>query len=193
MPPFPWTVSHASLPRRDFLADAGRALAAGWLATELPWLATLAGCARTGAEPALTVLSAAEGRTLWAVADRILPADGELPGAVEVGAVDFVDRALGTPYFAPSLPVVRAGLAALEARGFATLDEARQIAELRRIDRTPFFAAVRALVVSGVFADPSYGGNRGGGGWRIAGMTHAPSYHAPFGWYDAPNATERAA
>jgi gluconate 2-dehydrogenase gamma chain len=183
------------LARREFLADSGRAIAAGWLALELPWLASLAGCARSEAERGapFTVLTAGEGRTMRAVAAQIIPSDDAMPGAEEAGAVYFVDRALGTAFFASQLPVVRGGLADLDTRaraagargGFAELPSARQIDVLRQIEKTPFFAAARTLVVTGTFADPSYGGNRGGAGWKLLGMEHAGSFTAPFGWYDA--------
>jgi len=46
-----------------------------------------------------------------AFAAQIIPSDKSLPGADEAGAVHFVDRAFGKPFFADIVPVVRAGLA----------------------------------------------------------------------------------
>jgi gluconate 2-dehydrogenase gamma chain len=91
------------------------------------------------------------------------------------------------------VPVVRAGLADLDARaralggrrGFAALAGDRQLAILRQIEHGDFFKAARTLVLVGTFADPSYGGNRGGAGWAMIGIDHRPSYTAPFGYYDA--------
>lgn len=132
-----------------------------------------------------------------AFAAQILPTDEHGPGAEEAGAVHFIDRALSLPFFAASVPVIHAGLADLDARarkagapnGFASLSSDRQIAIMRQIEHEPFFTAARTLVVIGTFADPSYGGNRDGTGWRLVGIDHRPSYQAPFGWYDAqPNA-----
>jgi len=135
-----------------------------------------------------------------AFAAQIIPSDQSLPGADEAGAVYFIDRAFGMPFFADIVPFVRAGLADLDARArtlgerdFASLSPGRQVAIMRQVDRTPFFAAARMLVVIGTFADPSYGGNRHGAGRTIVGVEHRPTYSAPYGWYDAqpgPSATK---
>jgi gluconate 2-dehydrogenase gamma chain len=175
--------------RRTFLVDAGRAVTSGWLA--LPLVAALADCARDGT--AVTGLTPAEARTMRAFAAQILPADDDTPGADEMGVVGFIDRALGLPFFADKPPVIRAGLADLDRRAraldgssdFATLGAAQQIEIMQQVEHEPFFAAARMLVVSGTFADPSYGGNTRGAGWAMLGLEHQPSYTAPFGWYDA--------
>jgi len=181
--------------RRDFLAQSGQSLSAGWLSFQLPWIAVLAGCARDDADrgAALLHLTPGEGRTMQAFAAQIIPSDDGTPGANELGVIYFVDRALGTPYFSPNLQILRAGLEDLDAQaraagersGFASLDARRQIAIMRNIEHTPFFAAARTLVVIGAFADPSHGGNKGGAGWAMLGVEHRPSFSAPFGWYDA--------
>jgi hypothetical protein len=187
------SITHPS--RRAFLADVGRAATvAAWLS--LPWLATLEGCTREDAptDGPFTGFTPAERRAMEAFAALILPAVDGAPGAVELGAVRFVDRALGEPFFAASAPVVRAGLADLNRRGFTSLAEGEQAAILREIEHGPFFKAARTLVLTGTFADPSYGGNQGGAGWTIVGLDHRPSYAAPFGYYDAqPKASVRGA
>lgn len=181
--------------RRGFLADSARTATAGWLALQLPWLAALASCARDDARTgeAFAHLTNAEARTMRAFAAQIIPSDDGTPGAEEAGVVYFVDRAFGMPFFADSVPVVRAGLADLDVRakssggrdGFVSLTRAQQVALMRQVETTPFFATARTLVVIGTMADPSYGGNRGGAGWSIVGIEHRPSFTAPFGWYDA--------
>ena len=127
-----------------------------------------------------------------AFAAQIIPSDKSLPGADEAGAVHFIDRAFGKPFFADVVPVVRAGLADLDARAralgerdFASLSAGRQVAIMRQVEATPFFAAARMLVVVGTFADSAYGGNSRGAGWKIVGFEHEPTYTSPFGWYDA--------
>ena len=127
-----------------------------------------------------------------AFAAQIIPSDQSLPGADEAGAVHFIDRAFGKPFFADVVPVVRAGLADLDARAralgerdFASLSAGRQVAIMRQVERTPFFLAARMLVVVGTFADSAYGGNSRGAGWKIVGFEHEPTYTSPFGWYDA--------
>jgi gluconate 2-dehydrogenase gamma chain len=186
--------------RRDFLADTSRAVTAGWLSLQLPWLAALAGCARDDArkDNPFVTLTAAEGRAMRAFAAQIIPSDDDGPGAEEAGAVYFVDRALGMPFFADKVPIIRAGLADLDAwsevigirGGFASVSGAQQVAIIGRIEHTPFFAAARALAVIGTFANPSYGGNKGGAGWKMIGIDHQSTYTAPFGWYDDPLGTD---
>ena len=182
------------LTRRGFLAESGRAATAGWIALEIPWLAALASCGRDDQKTAggFAALTPAEARAMRAFAAQIIPSDQSSPGADEAGAVHFIDRAFGKPFFADVVPVVRAGLADLDARArtlgerdFASLSPGRQVAIMRQVDRTPFFAAARMLVVVGTFADASYGGNRNGAGWTIVGFEHEPTYASPFGWYDA--------
>lgn len=181
------------LTRRGFLADAGRMATGGLLALQLPWLASLTACEShdDAGDVALATLTAGEASTMRAFAAQILPAD-DMPGAVELGAVRFVDRALATPYFAPNLKLVRAGLADLDARArrgygrsFADLPAGDQVTVMKAVETTPFFAAARTLVLTGTFAEPSYGGNCGGAGWKMVGIDHQPSYSAPYGWYDA--------
>jgi gluconate 2-dehydrogenase gamma chain len=178
------------LPRRTFLIDAARVAAAGWLTLELQ---LLAGCARDNRrDTGFAHLTAAEGRTLRAFAAQILPSDNGFPGADEAGAAYFIDRAVGMPFFADSVPVIRSGLADLDARAktsgrrdFASASDAEQIAVMRAIEATPFFTMARTLVIIGTLADPSYGGNRDQAGWSLLGLEHRPNFTAPFGWYDA--------
>ena len=182
------------LTRRGFLAESGRAATAGWIALEIPWLAALASCRPDDGSTAdgFVALTPAEARAMRAFAAQIIPSDKSLPGADEAGAVHFIDRAFGKPFFADVVPVVRAGLADLDARArvlserdFASLSAGRQVAIMRQVEATPFFAAARMLVVVGTFADSAYGGNRQGAGWTIVGLEHEPTYASPFGWYDA--------
>jgi len=158
----------------------------------------LAGCARETTH--FERLSSAEARAMRAFAAQIVPSEPDSPGADEAGAVYFVDRALGEPFFADVVPVVRAGLAQLDARaahagalhGFASLSDADQREIMQKVEGGPFFAAARTLVLIGTFADPSHGGNRDAVGMRIVGMEHRPSYATPYGWYDAKTDAERA-
>ena len=131
-----------------------------------------------------------------AFAAQIVPSDPTTPGAREAGAVYFIDRALGS-HFAAMREPVKAGLADLDVRarrrtrgvrGFADLGAADQIRVMRQVEDQPFFFTARMLTVMGVFADPSYGGNRDHAGARILGIEHRPSFQPPFGWYDAEDA-----
>jgi Gluconate 2-dehydrogenase subunit 3 len=181
-----------AVPRRTFLIDAARLAAAGFITVELQ---LLLGCARDNGKQdgAFANLSAAEARTMRSLASQIIPAEGDLPGAEKAGVVYFVDRAFGMPFFADSATIIRGGLADLDSRAhaagghrdFASAPDAEQLAILSAIETTPFFAAARTMVVIGMFADPSYGGNRGAVGWSLLGLEHHPMFSAPFGWYDA--------
>lgn len=190
------------VPRRTLLIDAARVAAAGWLTFELQRLVE---CARDSGrgDSEFAHLTTAEGRALRAFAAQILPSDNDTPGADEAGVVYFVDSAFGMPFFADSVAVIRSGLADLDSRAktavkrrdFASASGAEQIAIMRTIEATPFFVAARTLVITGMFADPSYGGNRDGAGWSLLALEHRPSFTAPFGWYDAhlvPNAPSEA-
>ena len=131
-----------------------------------------------------TILTRDEARTLEAIADRIFPAT-DSPGAVEAGAVEYIDRALAGDY-AGFLSEYRKGLRAIDryARGkfggkFVALSDADKDAvllncEAGQVSRfkksAEFFETVRCHVLEGVFGEPQYGGNRGLVGWRLVGF-----------------------
>jgi Gluconate 2-dehydrogenase subunit 3 len=121
-----------------------------------------------------------ETRLLEAVADRIFPAT-DTPGAVEIGAVEYIRGALESDYqgFAP---MYHDGLAAVErcartrfGKTFVALSDADKDAVLAdfEADRADyagaaeFFETVRCHVLEGVFGEPHYGGNRDLAGWRL--------------------------
>ena len=186
---------------RDFIATLG-ASGAALLALQAPLLASLGACARDAAlrdEP-FTFLTAAQGRAMLAVADRIIPAVDDLPGAKEAGAAHFVDLALGGP-LAEVKPIVLDGLADLDkraralggrAQSFAELAPDAQEAQLHAVEKTPFFGVAYMLVVMGTLSDPKYGANRDGTGWRLTEIQHAPRWQPPFGYYDAESREQRA-
>ena len=189
----------STVSRRAFVAELGQSSFAAGLLLQLPLLASLAGCARTTG--AWKHLSPSEAASMRAFAARILPSEPGMPGAEEAGAVHFVDQVLGRPFFASLAPLIHDGLAELDVRartagshrGFALLSESAQIDVMRQMERQPFFAAARTLVLAGTFADATYGGNRDGAGFTIIGMRHEPAYSAPFGWYDAEAAKHAGA
>lgn len=132
-------------------------------------------------------LTPSEGRTLEAIVSRLIPSDENGPGALEAGAVQYIDRALGSA-LASSRASYQAGLAALdslarEANGdsFAALGAEAQDALLVAIERdaaplqsditdfplspADFFALVREHTLEGTFCDPYYGGNQDFIGW----------------------------
>ena len=132
----------------------------------------------------LQALTPRQARFVDAIAARIFPTT-DAPGAVEAGAVFYIDRALAGPY-ARWLPRYVRGLRALNGhakrqfgKSFEKLNgeqqdlvlsdlEAGKIAELR--NGSEFFEVLRAHVLEGVFGEPSYGGNREMIGWKLVGF-----------------------
>jgi gluconate 2-dehydrogenase gamma chain len=130
-------------------------------------------------------LTAAEAATLESVVARLIPRDGNGPGALEAGAARYIDGALANA-LAAQRPAYAAGLAALEAharakagRAFADLPPERQdelIGDLEQ-NRAPgftpsssaFFELVLGHTLEGTFGDPHYGGNRDFIGWELIG------------------------
>ncbi len=135
---------------------------------------------------AFTSLSARQARTLGAVFNRLFPADAVSPGAVQIGAVDYVDRALGGAY-RDRLDTYQLGLRTLDEvavgrhkRPFADCSFAEQDLLLGELERgqlsnlatpsqIPFFEELRAHLLEGLFADPAHGGNRNKLGWTFLG------------------------
>lgn len=128
-----------------------------------------------------SVLTAEERKILAAIADRIFPRT-ETPGAVEIGAIQYIELALAGDYAALA-PLYRKGLRALErsaqasfGRAFCLLNEAQKDDVLLNFETgavpgfklaAEFFETVRCHVLEGVFCEPQYGGNRDMTGWRL--------------------------
>jgi len=141
-----------------------------------------------------------------AIASQIMPS-GATPGAREAHAVQFIDRALAT-FFADWSADFRAGLKDFQS-GFAAAAPAggtftgaaadAQIAYLKTVETTPFFASVRTLTLLGMFTSPKYGGNFQGSGWKMMGFADQHAFTPPFGYYDreysgfVPYSTEKQA
>jgi hypothetical protein len=182
--------------RRDFLQRAFASAAGGvWLRAS--WADLLAAsdhasAVATGQQPAqLTVLTSAEGTLVEALSERIFPAD-DTPGARALGAVYFIDRALGT-FAREQLTMFRTGLAEIgvavrakhpAATSFVSLTEQQQDEMLRAIETTPFFGALREATIAGCLSRPEYGGNRDSAGWKMIGFEDRMKWDPPFGYYD---------
>ena len=181
--------------RRMFLRAAAAAGVA-WLASDLlaveealAWAAHQA----SNTDAATTVLTRAEADVIDRMTARILPPVDGRPGAHDAGVVHFIDRALST-FNAGERRLYRNGIADLNRRarrlrrgasGFAGLAAADQDEILRAIEKTPFFQRVRFGTIVGMFALPTWGGNRDHTGWQMLGLAHQPVFQAPFGSYDA--------
>jgi gluconate 2-dehydrogenase gamma chain len=131
-----------------------------------------------------TALTAAQLKTLDAFVDRIIPKDGNGPGASECGAANYIDRSLADALSAEKGTFVE-GLTALDAfamksqgAAFADLAPEKRDTILMAMDggtaegwagaRT-FFNRARRLTLEGTFGDPYYGGNKGFAGWDLIG------------------------
>ena len=125
-------------------------------------------------------LEPAQLRVLEAVAERIFPAT-DTPGAVALGAAEYIVRALAGDY-AEAIPVYERGLGEIERHAlkrfgkiFIELAEKDMDAVLSDFEHgrtdfegaADFFETVRCHVLEGVFGEPEYGGNRDLAGWRI--------------------------
>jgi gluconate 2-dehydrogenase gamma chain len=127
------------------------------------------------------ILTAEESKILTAIADRIFPRT-DSPGAVEIGAVQYIEIAL-TGDYAALAPIYRQGLRAIERfanakfrRAFCLLSDAQKDQVLVDFESgavpgfkpaAEFFETVRCHVLEGVFCEPQYGGNRDMIGWRL--------------------------
>lgn len=155
--------------------------------------ATMAGVldhavANPGAPADLTTasraLTAAEYKTIEAMAGRIVPAT-DTPGAIEAGAADYIDLALAGAY-RDQLDKYRSGIAALDryclathAKPFVALSPEHKDAALERMESgavddfpaaSSLFELVRTHVLEGLLCEPYYGGNRNLVGWKLVGF-----------------------
>ena len=132
-------------------------------------------------------------RQVEALFEVILPGSDSSPGATDADAAEFLDRPLamddGTYYeigdwrklYTESLPKLDAAAAGVYGRPILELDlseltalmaslskgELAQFGEAK--DQRSFFTAVRNHCIEGCFADPRWGGNKGGVMWRWYG------------------------
>lgn len=182
----------AGISRRDLLKTAGAAGAAALIpagvaaapdATRaLP--APLPAAAPVGP---LMNLTARETEILSAMVDRLIPSDEMGPGALEAGALRYIDRALSEAE-SDSVDAYRAGLAALDR--YAEYSRGAPFLELSDHDKDSvlidvqlgaatgagvgfvgssgaFFNMVKSHTWQGMFGDPMYGGNIGYAGWDL--------------------------
>lgn len=181
--------------RRGFLGAVSVGAGGAWMAARWPSIASAAGhAAQAVAAPGTARFEAllpAEAAEIEAMSARILPSD-DGPGARETGAVHFIDRALAT-FARDDRQMVVASLANLGTLvawrhpgtgRFSALGPGEQDEVLHTIEGGEFFQFVRWGTVAGFLANPSYGGNRGGAGWRWIGFDDRFVWQPPFGYYD---------
>jgi gluconate 2-dehydrogenase gamma chain len=194
------TPHRPAISRRDLLRTAGVAGAAALIpgaAGAVAGTSAVSAAAGPGsaAGPAaatplagpLMNLTAQETEILAAIVDRLIPADELGPGAIEAGALRFIDRALSEAEM-ETAEQYRAGLAALDrysryTRGaaFTELPAREQDSVLIDVQigaatgagtgfqgsSAAFFNLVKGHTWQGVFGDPQYGGNVNFIGWDL--------------------------
>lgn len=201
------TGTRSAISRRELLRTAGAAGAAALVPSSIA--AEPSGSERPSALPApapspvaasapaasavsgpqgpLMSLTAHETEILSAMVDRLIPSDELGPGALEAGALRFIDRALSEAE-SGAAESYRAGLAALERYSQYSRDAA--FTELSPRDQdsvlidvqtgaatgagvgfegssAAFFNLVRSHTWQATFGDPQYGGNVGFVGWDL--------------------------
>ena len=184
----------ADAARRRFLKEVGLALGGSWLGLQAGPVLAAADAARQAQVDGtpLAHVDPDSARVFAAVSDQIYPPD-DTPGAAELGAVAFLDQAVGT-FMAGPWPMIQAGLADLDSRaqnefgmGYDALDFDTQTALLRRVENEPFFGLAHLLTLLACFTLPSYGGNKDGQGWAQIGFEQRHVWQPPFGDYDDPD------
>jgi gluconate 2-dehydrogenase gamma chain len=186
------TLSETLNSRREFLALSGAAGAAFLLADAEQVREALTWAAGRRGQQAYQNLNARQGATLEAAVARLIPSDDGTPGAREAGVIHFIDRSIGGwgSFAKPALEQCARELDGRAAGGdasrtFDTLSPERQDELLREIEDEAYFSQLQTFAVFGMFAMPSYGGNRDHVGWTLIGQGRQPLYQPPFGWYDA--------
>src|SRR5258706_12053897 len=133
----------------------------------------------------MNIFAEEEALILAAIAERIFPKT-DTPGAVEIGAVSYIEIALAGDYAALA-PLYHLGLRAIQrySRGkfnkkFLDLGDGEKDAVLKDFEAgavenfktaAEFFETVRYHVLEGVFCEPQYGGNKDMAGCGFGGIS----------------------
>jgi gluconate 2-dehydrogenase alpha chain len=127
-----------------------------------------------------------EAKIAAALFERLFPEDVNGPGAIEIGVLSYLDRALAGPYrdkiewYRLELASLNRAAIARTGKGFAECPatiqdeligdlERGEIESFQAPSQVEFFGLVRAHLQEGLFADPIYGGNRDKLGWKVLG------------------------
>lgn len=129
-----------------------------------------------------TVFSASQRKTLEAFIGRLVPTDELGPGALECGAVSYIDQALAGALaeekssFLQGLADVDAYARKTQNAAFADLAAEKRDAIIAAMEKgtaegfdsaRAVFARFRRLTLEGMFSDPYYGGNTNFLGWDM--------------------------
>jgi gluconate 2-dehydrogenase gamma chain len=184
----------SSLSRRRFIGVASGV--AVWFAAAPNDLFADTGEGRADSAQKYNVLTTAQAAIFDAFAAQVIPNEPGSPGAREAKVTQFADNGLAS-FAKEQRPDFEKALSALNAlagaTGFASLTPAKQVDVMRDMERTnrSAFEALRAPVIAGMFANPSYGGNAGKVGWKLIGFEDRFFWQAPFGYYDQPAEVKR--
>jgi gluconate 2-dehydrogenase gamma chain len=192
-------LSKHDVARRKFLA--GAALGAGVVASArlMPEASAQTHAQHAAADAAASLhassnvdghgafLNEADGETVAAFTERLMPGAPGKPGARDVGVLNYIDLALAGAY-ADLQDFYRRGLAQLDAycrktygEAFVRLAAERQDDVIRALEEgkagefawptaQAFFETLRTHTMEGMLADPIYGGNKDFAGWRLVGF-----------------------
>ena len=180
--------------RRNFISGSSALLGGGWLALNSPIILAAGheAAENRAAGNGWVNITPRQAITFAAIVDQIIPPD-ETPGASDAGVVYFIDNVLGG-FMSDNADMLKLGLEDLDRRtmesfpaiaGFASLSFEQQTLFLQAIETTPFFNKMIFLTHCGMFAMPSWGGNRDLSGWALLGFDNRHAWQPPFGYYDA--------
>lgn len=127
--------------------------------------------------------------TIAAVQDHLLPTEPSAPGARDGNATAYLDRTLADPRFDPEVKgFLLQGIgwlndiaAGRERRPFHLVEPARREELLQEIARSEagerWLSSLIGYTLEALLADPLYGGNPGGIGWKW--LDHDPGHPRP--------------
>lgn len=171
------------MKRREFLKQASRAAVAA--------SAPCAGAVVRAGESAFSseVFDEDQWLLLEVVQMHLLPSEPDAPGAEEVNATAYLDRTLADPKFDPDVKsIIFQGIGWLneiaqdrEQRPFHLVEPAGREELLRQIAKSAagerWLSNLISYTLEALLADPLYGGNPGGIGWKWLG--HDPGQPRP--------------
>jgi len=188
-------MANQELSRRLFITRSGAGFGAAGLLSCLPEIIAAQEHAHHAAQfatpPKFEFFTPGQAVEVEAIAAQIIPTD-DTPGAREARVIYFIDRAMMTFAAADGVTLVE-GLKQLPPRvrkrfktskKFSELRPEQQIALLKTIEKSPLFELIRTLTITGMFANPEYGGNYDQMGWKLIGFENKFYFEPPFGFYD---------
>ena len=176
-----------AVSRRTFL---NRLIALGGLMAAYPKSALAALREQAGSVPAVDDWAAADPwKTISAVQQHLFPASEDAPGAADICALRYLHNAIENPDAdVEDQAFIFNGVGWLNdltqdkyQRPFVALDEQQREMVLRQIEQSRagrnWLSLLLTYLLEALLADPVYGGNPQGIGWRW--LEHQPGYPRP--------------